>query len=84
MVEKEYIMTKKEIIGELEELYKLLTMDPQKYADKMNKESGIYALTAEHSWPHKVGVASARILNILDENEDKETTERLLKEVGKL
>jgi hypothetical protein len=77
-------MTKREIIGELEELYKLLTMDPQKYADKMNKESGICALKAEHSYPHKVGVAIARILKIIDEEEDREIIERLLKEAGKL
>jgi len=62
-------MTKQEILGELEEIYKLLAMEPQKYADKMNKESGIHALKAEHSYPHKVGVAAARILKILDEKE---------------
>ena len=71
-------MTKKEIIEELEELYKLLLMEPQKYADKMNKESGICALKAEHSYPHKVGVAIARILNILNEEEERETIEKLL------
>lgn len=64
-------MTKKEILEELKEVYKLLTMEPQKYADKMNKESGIHALKAEHSYPHKIGVAAARILIILDEEEGR-------------
>ena len=64
-------MTKQEILEELKEVYKLLTMEPQKYADKMNKESGIHALKAEHSYPHKVGFAAARILNILDEEEGR-------------
>lgn len=64
-------MTKKEIVEELKEVYKLLTMEPQKYADKMNKESGIHALKAEHSYPHKIGVAAARILKILDEEEGR-------------
>lgn len=77
-------MTKREIIKELQEIYKLLAMDPQKYADKMNKESGIHALKAEHSYPHKVGVAAARILKILDEEQKRETIERLLREAGKL
>lgn len=64
-------MTKQEILEELKEVYKLLTMEPQKYADKMNKEIGIHALKAEHSYPHKIGVAAARILNILDEEEGR-------------
>ena len=64
-------MTKKEIIEELKEVYKILAMEPQKYADKMNKEIGIHALKAEHSYPHKIGVAAARILNILDEEEGR-------------
>lgn len=62
-------MTKREIIKELQEIYKLLAMDPQKYADQMNKESGINMLRAEHSSAHKVGVASVMILNILEEEE---------------
>jgi hypothetical protein len=76
-------MTKKEIIEELKEVYKLLTMEPQKYADKINKEIGIHALTAEYSYPHMVAIASVRILKILDEEEEREEVERLLIEKWK-